>query len=481
VINSQNDSSLNYLLSEFITSKKQLELTYSLSIEERENKNLNLDFLTEKSLDLERELVQKTSKFINYKEYNLSKDDISKALNHDEVAIQFNSFQYYDGQNWTDSIFYVAYVLKSNGDLEYVPLFEEVELASIISKLAENNENILSAFNQLYKLVWSPLEDYLENIETIYYAPAGLLSKVSFNALSLNDTTYLSDSYNLHSLLSVKDVPNLKEEKSAESGLIALIGGANFEASTQEDIDDNSIDFVMNKTIGALLRNIDRSGWSFLKGSLDEVNQINNIALDAKQNIMLKTGINASEKNFNQLVKNQKPKIIHIATHGYYIPPPKQHNKTNFGLQNDNAFTSSDEPLLRSGILLSGANQKWVDNKNIDSELDGILTALEVSRLDLSETDLVVLSACETGLGDIKGSEGVYGIQRALKMAGVKNQLVSLWEVPDKETSEMMVLFYENLFVNYENYRAAFDNAQQTMRGSYPNQPLKWAGFVLVE
>ena len=109
---------------------------------------------------------------------------------------------------------------------------------------------------------------------------------------------------------------------------------------------------------------------------------------------------------------------------------------------------------------------------------DGILTAYEVSNINLSNTKLVVLSACETGLGDIKGSEGVYGIQRAFKMAGADYVMMSLWQVPDKETVEFMKIFYEN-FIKTNDVRNAFNKTQRIMRKKY--KPYYWAAFVLVE
>jgi len=108
------------------------------------------------------------------------------------------------------------------------------------------------------------------------------------------------------------------------------------------------------------------------------------------------------------------------------------------------------------------------------------LTAMEISNIDLSNTDMIVLSACETGLGDIDGSEGVYGLQRAFKMAGINIIVMSLWQVPDIETSEFMKLFYNNL-LSGEEIRIAFINAQRTMQEKYKNEPLKWAAFVLFE
>lgn len=137
--------------------------------------------------------------------------------------------------------------------------------------------------------------------------------------------------------------------------------------------------------------------------------------------------------------------------------------------------------MLRSGLILAGANSNWNrELSNTDEKEDGILTAYEISTMDLSNTELVVLSACETGLGDIQGNEGVYGLQRAFKIAGVHHVLMSLWQVPDKQTSELMRLFYENWITHKMSIRDALYKAQNTMRRK-GYEPYYWAGFVLME
>jgi len=141
-------------------------------------------------------------------------------------------------------------------------------------------------------------------------------------------------------------------------------------------------------------------------------------------------------------------------------------------------FRASDNPLIRSGLIMSGANNAWNNNIIPQGIDDGILTAYEVSGMDLYNTELVVLSACETGLGDIKGSEGVYGLQRSFKMAGVDYLIMSLWQVPDKETSEFMQLFYQNMLAK-QSIGTAFRNAQKVMKDKY--DPYYWAAFVLIE
>lgn len=142
------------------------------------------------------------------------------------------------------------------------------------------------------------------------------------------------------------------------------------------------------------------------------------------------------------------------------------------------AFKLSDNPLNRSGLLFAGANNSW-KGKPAEGLEDGILTAYEASNVVLTNTKLVTLSACETGLGDIKGSEGVYGLQRAFKMAGAEYLLMSLWKVPDAETAEFMEHFYGKWFSG-GTIEAAFQETQHYMKRRYPGTPYKWAAFVLI-
>jgi len=148
--------------------------------------------------------------------------------------------------------------------------------------------------------------------------------------------------------------------------------------------------------------------------------------------------------------------------------------------EQENRFIYSPDPLIRSGLALAGANHAWQGEKLPKGVEDGILTSRDVSRMNLMNTELVVLSACQTGLGDVKGSEGVYGLQRAFKMAGVRYLLMSLWKVPDESTKEFMVTFYKQL-LSGESIRESYQTTQQVMSTKYPDDPFKWAAFVLIE
>jgi CHAT domain-containing protein len=143
-------------------------------------------------------------------------------------------------------------------------------------------------------------------------------------------------------------------------------------------------------------------------------------------------------------------------------------------------FRSSGNPLMRSGLAFAGANHFWSGEKVPSGMDDGILTAYEVSNMYLPATQLIVLSACETGLGEIRGSEGVFGLQRSFRMAGAKNILMSLWQIPDYQTSELMGQFYKEWFSG-KAVGEAFRLAQNYMKKEYPRQPFMWAAFVLLK
>ena len=136
--------------------------------------------------------------------------------------------------------------------------------------------------------------------------------------------------------------------------------------------------------------------------------------------------------------------------------------------------------MLRSGLIMAGGNAAWQGKQTLEGKEDGILTAYEISQMNLSNTELVVLSACETGLGDIQGNEGVYGLQRAFKIAGAKYLIMSLWQVPDKQTSLLMTTFYKKWLEDKMSIPNAFHAAQKELR-SIGLDPYQWAGFVLVE
>ena len=223
--------------------------------------------------------------------------------------------------------------------------------------------------------------------------------------------------------------------------------------------------------------------WNYLAGTEREVNSIEKIMETSGLKVNLKKGYAATEESFKNLGanNNSSPRILHIATHGYFFPDTKNNSQeSQVKNQNENVFTISDHPMLRSGLIMADGNIAWQGKQTLEGREDGVLTAYEISQMNLSNTELVVLSACETGLGDIQGNEGVYGLQRAFKIAGAKYLIMSLWQVPDKQTSLLMTTFYKKWLVNKMTIPDAFHAAQKELR-NIGLDPYQWAGFVLVE
>ena len=220
-----------------------------------------------------------------------------------------------------------------------------------------------------------------------------------------------------------------------------------------------------------------RNGWKELSWTLQEVEQINRLMNDRQYLVTEYTGETGNEESFKSL-SGKSPEIIHIATHGFFQPVEESRKNPFMQMRmGDQPESGGVDPMLRSGLMLSGGNKAWQGEKIPENIEDGVLTAREISRMDLRGTDLVVLSACETGLGEVSG-EGVFGLQRSFKQAGVKNLVMSLWEVNDQATSFMMKEFYTNL-LSGEDLRKAFVDAKQKCKQQFP-EPQYWAAFVLL-
>ena len=189
------------------------------------------------------------------------------------------------------------------------------------------------------------------------------------------------------------------------------------------------------------------------------------------------TEIAGNEESFKNL-DGHKVGVIHLATHGFFLEDLKDENRDLIQRLGGSGPKSGKNPLLRSGLILSGANNAW-SGKVVEGVEDGILTADEIARLNLTGTRLVVLSACQTGLGDVNNSEGVFGLQRAFKLAGAETLIMSLWEVSDNASSDLMSAFYRE-WLGGKSKQDAFKEAQRLVREKYP-APYYWAAFVMLD
>ena len=493
-VQNSKDTIMQRLLKDWQANKNILSKQYSLSISDRRTDLKYIEINTE---NLEKELNRKSSEFRNQQNtIRISLKDVQKNLQKDEVAIEFVSFHLYN-KKWTDSVLYVAYILTKNDSVPiFVPLCEEKQLQKLfdsagrtatdmVSKfyrgLRIKNNNVASLGKELYKLVWEPLEPYLKGVEKISYSPAGKLYSIAFQALPVDSTTVLMDKYKLQQYTSTRQVVlRISENQTVKPASITLFGNASFTMDSLQLVKQKNTQTEKENVSTSIYtpqkRSSDNNTWNNLPGTAEEVSKIKLLFDQNKINTKSFIQTAASEENLKALSGNS-PQILHIAAHGFFLPEPDKKRKDN-NFNNENTYTLADDPLLRSGLILAGGNYAWSGKTPIDGVEDGIATAYEISQLNLSNTELVVLSACETALGDVKGSEGVFGLQRAFKMAGVKKLIVSLWQVPDKETAELMTAFY-SFWMQGKSINESFTQAQADMRKKY--SPFYWAAFVLVE
>lgn len=454
------------LFQQWIELKKQIAQRYASGQE--------TELLENQANVIEADLIKISAEFNNYLNADkINWKTIQDSLKINEIAIEFIHYPSLD-QSKMDSIYYAALVVtKTSPNPFMIELCSEAALQQILGAIQANNLTYVEKIygtkkepnHQLYQLIWKPLENYLTDVRTIYFSPSGILHKVAFQAISDDNNVLLNNRFHLVQLGSTAQILKPKSSVLDVNATISLFGGVKY--STEKT----------QKVI-----------WNYLPGSLSEIDSIKN-RLPNKWQTNYYSAENASEDNLKKQATSSN--ILHIASHGFFYPDPAliqketyaEETEENLDFRGGNAsyviwnFVNNPNPLMRSGIALAGANNTW-ERTAFDEGEDGVLTAQEVITLNLSNTQLVVLSACETGLGDIKGSEGVYGLQRAFKIAGANYLIISLWQVPDDETAEFMIQFYTNLADN-NDIRLSFTQTQKQMSQKY--DPYYWAAFVLVE
>lgn len=499
-----NDTVVQGLIDKWIELKKQLGRYSFMSTAERMDSALMIKDMEFEVEQHEKELQRWSARFNTYRQ-NTNWRDIQTTLDMKSASIEFASFRYDPGYKKNDprkdSIVYVAIVLTKNASAPMmVKLFDEAQLTSLLNTSDStsyeeqvNNEYSLliskpgKTKTSLYQLIWQPLESILKDVDTVYYAPAGLLHKIAFAAIPVKDDMLLSDRYNLVQLSSTASITDRQQTVINRTDTIALYGGINYDDNARNS--EAVLNIVNNVYKRSARRGLpdDRKyfflDWANLSETGNEINVINQ--LDSQNNDRFKkyAGSYATEESVKAYSGNLSPAVLHFATHGFFFPANKKDSSESHPIASTKAtiLQQSGDPLIRSGLVFAGANGNWLSDvpKTNTKFDDGILTAREVADLYFPNTKLAVLSACETALGDIKQSEGVYGLQRAFQIAGVKNLVMSLWKVPSAETVEFMDELYKQLFSG-KNVSNAFYVTQKTMRNKYKSEPYKWAAWVLI-
>ncbi|MBL0236680.1 MAG: CHAT domain-containing protein [Saprospiraceae bacterium] len=398
--------------------------------------------------------------------------DVQNKLKRNEAAIEFVHYQYSKG-GIADSTYYAALIItKDMKNPYFCPLFEKSKLNAFFLIKGDQKVDYVNALytipdrgfvhqgdniTTMYELLWKPLEGQLKGINRIYFSPSGLLHRINLNAVPISNEETLADRYQFIELNSTRKLLD-DNEIIINNNDAVLYGGINFEKDTTlSKMESTSNDVAMaSRSVSEFSFNsIDstlRGGsWAYLLGTEREVNALEKIMQSAKVSVKLVKGFAATEESIKSIGKNKmpSPRMLHIATHGFFFPDPKVN--TVFGSLNNqesNVFKTSDHPMMRSGLIMSGGNAAWNKMNSSNDKEDGILTA--------------------------------YDLQRAFKIAGAKYLIMSLWQVPDKQTSLLMTTFYKKWLLEKLSIPQAFQGAQKELR-DLGFDPYQWAGFVLVE
>ena len=481
--------------------RRRLAAEYAKPIAERKG----VEELEEKANAAEKELARMVSGYAEALR-QVEWAEVQSALKEGEAVIEFVHFQVNFPEK-TDSTMYAALLLFPGAPQPlFIPLFEEKQLVELLAKNLQDKNfaqvyagrgatplKTAGELYGLYEIFWKPLGKHLRNVKTVFYSPSGLLHRINFDAIPVGNKQTLTDRFRLVRLSSSRSlvVPDLTKTDTANAAI--LFGGIQYEmdstAIRQDSIPPEVLPAVNSPELAFSYadRSVPSRGenWGYLPGTATEVSEIQGLFQKSNFASQVFSGEKADEESFKLLGKSKNsPRVLHVATHGFFFPDPKTtsarfETSPTLGAA-EPVFKISDHPMLRSGLILAGGNAAWQGAKTLEGREDGILTAYEISQMNLSNTELVVLSACETGLGDIQGNEGVYGLQRAFKIAGAKYLVMSLWQVPDQETAVFMTTFYKHWLTDKQPIPEAFRNTQKEMRERFIN-PYQWAGFVLVE
>ena len=470
----------------------------SLQDYQRRLKNL------EKEKELLEEKLSRMSQIFGTKQKIMDADcgRVAKTLPKNTVLLEFVRAEIIDFSttNWIQDR-YLAFVLHAGkGDrVEMISLGnadmidrEVNEFKKEISKAnIKNSSRIAEKSKKLCELIFDPLRQALGEKREIFISPDGNLSLIPFEVLTGPDGKYLIEDYTFNYLTAGRDVLGFGHVKgSGEKGLI--MGDPDFDMQTEEKKSILKRLALHRSTEQAnTKRSSDMRDFHFkrLPGTKEEIKAIKGIL--GADNVAVYMDREAIEEI---LFKYKNPSILHLATHGFFLSDPdinKPKNKSRGMAIKQVSLVSKKmgealkikNPLLRSGIALAGANHT-LKYDNLASN-DGIVTAEKILGMKLRGTEMVVLSACETGLGEVKTGEGIYGLRRAFNQAGAKSLVMSMWAIPDRETKELMIHFYRNIRSGKMNRcqalrQAALKEMKIAMKRYGHTNPFFWGGFVFM-
>ncbi len=423
-----------------------------------------LSELEKKRDELEATISARSAEFRS-QELPITLENIQSVIPEDSALIEISSYRPFDPLATTKSGAtrpprYVAYVLQKTGAPLWVDLGDAVPIDQNVSKLrkllAVPNSTVTPVARSLDEQVMQPIRNVLGSIRKLFLSPDGALNLIPFSALVDEHDHYLVENYRITYLTSGRDLLRLQSQNASKQPSLVIANPA-FDYRLQSRRQRTSV--KANTTHNQRAFDLNEATFDPIPATASEGHALKRIL----PNVTLLTGTRANESTVKRV---NAPYILHIATHGYFLP--------NLGRD---AQVLRENPLLRSGIALAGANQRQGGNGE-----DGILTALEAAGLNLSGTRIVALSACETGLGEVRNGDGVYGLRRALVLAGAETQLMSLWKVDDSVTRDLMVDYYTHIRAGEGRTDALRAVQLQMLRSNNTRRdrrhPYYWASFI---
>ena len=488
-------SNSNKKANKLITKKEYQHL--SSKIDELHEKRVILNKFIERNRNISEiqsleKKVQEIERFITYEleKSGLENDEISykmiiNNLLQDESYVEIIRINK-AGKNFnvafTDTIYYAAIIISKDKAPEMIILdkenrFEDELLPLYYSYAKGNKRNKLDEYS--YSFYLKQIIDKVGNEKIIYLSPDGIYNNINLATLyDVESGKYALETTNIHIVAGARGFVTNKtsEPKIYEENDIVVIGNPKFDLS-KSDATFTTDELVVSRDVDVSnFETFTRSGISQLPGTGIEINKVKNLFEQNKWNVTLSEGVLANEISIKEV---NSPKVMHIATHGFFFPQQENEYDPIAKLMGLTTNTTFKNPLMRSGLLFSGA-QNTIRGENLVGE-NGVLTSLEARDLDLTNTELVVLSACETGVGDFVSGEGVYGLQRSILEAGAENVIMSLWKVDDKATQLLMTNFYTNWLEKGLTKREALKQAQITIKNTDGySSPYYWGAFVLI-
>lgn len=398
---------------------------------------------------------------------------VRQALGKDEVLLDFTDFI-----SESRGRIYAAYIVDRR---QQYPLLKELfQERSIDSLNIHYPHQFYSGqyAERLLTLLWEPLKEHIEEGATVYYVPTQMLFQIAPESLPMGDGTVLGEHYHFVRLSSARELVGYESKLNVVSDAkrtgAVLYGGLQFsldgKTMTQEARKYDVPRMLVFRGDDERVRG--DSLFYELPGSKEEIDGVGRILKASRLGITLYSSKEGTEESFLS-ISGSGPGILHLATHGFYFTPD--------AAQKVDYLRGYTDAMSLSGLVLAGGNAAWLGQELPEGVLGGILTAAEIARMDLSGVEMVVLSACHSGKGEAT-PEGLYGLQRAFKKAGVKTIVMSLWAESDVVGPEFMKVFYQELTgkAKWDKHKA-FDMARNTIRDKYPDSPSYWAGFVMLD